>query len=156
MNVSRGMVLPVLAAALALLPSNAEASPAIVVSGVWSRPATDNAVVYCTIRNGGRSADALIGAASPQAEHTELHETVTGAGTQAPMAGMPMASMVSMRSVASAAVPAGGRLELQPGGYHLMLIGVKQRWKTGDSFTIRLHFKQAGWISANGIVSSGQ
>jgi copper(I)-binding protein len=129
----------------------AGAGSSIVVGNVWSRPATTTAVVYMSIRNGGSSGDSLIGVSSPAARHAELHESTSSGGS---MAGMPAtAPMVSMKSVASAPVPAGGQLVLQPGGYHIMLIGLSAPWKLGNTFLIRLHFKHAGWISTNGIVS---
>jgi hypothetical protein len=143
------------AAALALagIPLGAGAGSSIVVGNVWSRPATTTAVVYATIRNGGSSGDELIGVSVPGAQHAELHETSEGPpAASGSMQGMPMTT--SMKRVSSIPVPAGGTLSLAPGHYHIMLIGVTKPWKLGDSFQIRLHFKEAGWIRTNGSVIS--
>jgi copper(I)-binding protein len=141
---------------LTALPIGAGAGSSIVVGNIWSRPATTTAVVYGTIRNGGSSGDELIGANAPGAQHTELHETSEGhAGTSSSngaMQNMPMT--VSMKRVNAIPVPAGGTLNLSPGGYHIMLIGLSRSWKLGDAFEIRLHFKKAGWIRTNGSVTS--
>jgi periplasmic copper chaperone A len=41
-------------------------------------------------------------------------------------------------------IPAGGAVNLGPGGRYFMLVGVKQPLKEGDSFLITLHFDKAG------------
>jgi hypothetical protein len=40
----------------------------------------------------------------------------------------------------SIALPADGEVELKPGSYHVMLIGLKQDLKAGDEFSLTLHF----------------
>jgi hypothetical protein len=41
----------------------------------------------------------------------------------------------------SIALPAEGDLELKPGSYHIMIIGLKQDLNVGDEITLTLHFK---------------
>ncbi|MCL4559833.1 MAG: copper chaperone PCu(A)C [Chloroflexi bacterium] len=38
-------------------------------------------------------------------------------------------------------IPANGKIEIQPGGYHIMLIGLKRELKPGDQFEITLTFE---------------
>ncbi len=40
----------------------------------------------------------------------------------------------------------GGRLELRPDGYHLMLLDLKQPLKAGERFPMTLTFEHAGTI----------
>ena len=42
---------------------------------------------------------------------------------------------------------------LAPGGYHIMLSGLKQALKQGDSFPITLSFAKAGQVTATATVA---
>jgi copper(I)-binding protein len=66
--------------------------------------------VYVTISNHGSEADALLSASTDVATTVELHETVEQDG-----------KMV-MRPLPKFDVPAGGKLEMKPGSYHIMLL----------------------------------
>jgi copper(I)-binding protein len=44
-------------------------------------------------------------------------------------------------------VPAGADLSFAPGGYHVMLMGLKQELKPGDSFPLMLTFEKAGQVT---------
>lgn len=46
-------------------------------------------------------------------------------------------------------VPAGGRVELRPGGVHVMLMGLRRALQTGDRFPISLRFERAGIITVS-------
>ena len=48
--------------------------------------------------------------------------------------------IMKMHKVESIDIPAGGRTELKPGGYHLMVIGLKKELKNGDRVDITLRF----------------
>jgi copper(I)-binding protein len=80
----------------------------------------DRGAAYMVIKNSGSSADALIGASSDVADKAEIHETkmVDGNATMSP--------------VARIEVPAGGSVELKPGSYHVMFIGLKQPLRSGE------------------------
>ncbi len=49
-----------------------------------------------------------------------------------------------MRPVEAIPVAAGGTVTLAPGGLHMMLIGLRQALKPGDSFPLTLRFEKAG------------
>jgi copper(I)-binding protein len=52
--------------------------------------------------------------------------------------------MMGMQPIARLEIPAGGSVELKPGSYHIMLIGLKQDLKVGDSIEITLKSENAG------------
>jgi len=134
---------PFLAAILIAMPLAALADQAgIQVDHVWSRAAMAGrtGVVYLTITDSG-AADTLTGAASPVATTAELHQSFDDHG------------VMKMRPVATLRIDPGKPVTLAPGGYHIMLMGLKQDLKPGDSFPIALTFAQAGQITATATVS---
>jgi len=113
----------------------------IQVDHVWSRAAMAGrtGVVYLTITDTG-PADTLTGVASPVAASAGLHETVNDNG------------VMKMRPVASLPVTPGKPLTLAPGGYHIMLVDLKQPLKEGDSFPVTFSFAKAGQVTATATV----
>jgi periplasmic copper chaperone A len=128
----------VLAAAalfLAAAPAFADSS-GIKVTQVWARATPGNAktgAIYLTITNTGTTPDTLEGkASSPAAEHTDVHE-------------MKMVNNVmEMRPVPSLTIAPGKTVVFQPGGYHVMLIGLKAPLKEGQTVPLTLTFAHAG------------
>lgn len=108
------------------------------VEDAWSRATAPGAPVaggFLTIVNPGPRADVLLGASSPIAETVELHEMKQEGG------------MMRMRELRDGLpVPAGGKVVLAPGGYHLMFIKPRQPLKEGDRFEATLRFRDAGAI----------
>lgn len=122
---------------LLLVPALAFADPpGIQVQHVWSRamPAGGNGAIYLTITDQGPP-NALTGAASPVADMVELHETINENG------------VMKMRPVARLAVAPGKPLTLAPGGYHIMLMGLKQALVAGTNFPVTLTFAQGGDVT---------
>jgi len=91
--------------------------------------------VFLTLKNAGGAADKLVKAASPVAETVELHTHVKDGDA------------MRMRPVDGIPVPARGQTSLVPGGYHIMLIGLKQALKEGTSFPLTLTFEKAGTVT---------
>jgi periplasmic copper chaperone A len=136
-----------------ILAGCSSGSASIVVSDPWARASSAMAsagAAYMTIDNTGSAADALIGASSPAATTVEVHETVA-MGSPAPGASGD-GGMMGMQPVARLEIPAGGSVELKPGSYHIMLIGLKQDLKVGDSIEITLKFETAGEIKVTAAV----
>lgn len=73
----------------------------------------------------------VVGAASPVAEKVELHRMVLEGG------------VMKMRALESLPLPAGKAVKLVPGGYHVMLMGLKKPLAAGDSVPIRLDIREA-------------
>ncbi len=56
--------------------------------------------------------------------------------------------MMKMRQVTGGIdVPAGGTVRLEPGGYHVMLIGPEEPIAEGDTVTLVLEFERAGRLT---------
>lgn len=112
-------------------------SAPITVERAWAR-ATPGAVTtggaYMTVIDHGTAPDRLIGVATPIAGKAEVHEMTNDKG------------VMKMRMVHGVTVEPGKSLELKPGGYHVMLMDLKQPLKDGDSFPLTLTFEKAGNI----------
>ncbi len=76
-----------------------------------------------------KSGATLVGAASPVAGVTEIHEMKMDGG------------VMKMCAVPRLDLPAGKPVILGPGGYHVMLMNLKQTIKTGDSVPLTLQFE---------------
>ena len=110
------------------------------IEHAWSRAtigADRPGVFYVEITNNGSTDDALIGIATPAAGMPMLHETVVTDG------------VASMPHAMSIPVPAGQTVELAPGGYHGMLMGLTTTLAEGDSFPVTLSFQNAGEVVVN-------
>lgn len=103
----------------------------------WTRatpPGAKVAAGYLEIRNAGNAPDRVIGAATPAAERIELHVMSTQDG------------IMKMREVRDFEVPARQRLVLQPGGSHLMLVGLKRPLAKGERVPLTLRFERSGEV----------
>jgi copper(I)-binding protein len=161
---------PVLALALVVVACGSSGS-GITVTDPWVRnsPMVASAgAAYMVIENTGSAADALIGASSTVAKSTEVHETVEmpaesmlpaesmmPAASPAASGDMTTGGMLGMRPVDRVEIPAGGTLELKPGSYHIMLIGLNQELKVGDKVEITLNLERAGEIKVTADVREG-
>ena len=54
--------------------------------------------------------------------------------------------VMRMRQVDGIALPAGKTVALQPGGYHIMFVGLKEPLKAGARFPMKLRFEKAGEV----------
>jgi hypothetical protein len=97
-------------------------------------PGAKSGGAFFVVENASPTPDKLIGAASPAAGAVEIHQMVMDGG------------VMKMRAMPALEVPAGGKLELKPGGYHVMLLDLKQPLKVGDKVPLTLTFQNAGSI----------
>jgi len=147
----RRNVLPMLATALlawtAASLAHADGTTArdsdIVAQDVWARATPAGAkmgAIYLTLTSA--AGDRLLGAAVPRtvAAHTQIHETVMIPGPGGGEAG----GRMTMREVHFIALPKGVAVELKPGGYHVMLLGLKQPLREGDQVPVTLRLEKAG------------
>ena len=118
---------------LTLLLGACQAKGGIEVSEAWARTSTQgmNSAVYFVIQNNNAEADELIGAASSLADATEVHESTMEGG------------VMKMSHIESIMLEPSAKVEFKPGGYHVMLIGLKQDLKAGDEIEITLQFKNS-------------
>jgi periplasmic copper chaperone A len=68
----------------------------------------------------------LVGASSPVAGVVEVHEMAMDG------------NVMKMRAVPALDLPAGKAVELKPGGYHVMLLDLKQALKDGETVAVTL------------------
>jgi copper(I)-binding protein len=61
-------------------------------------------------------------------------------------------AMMAMREVPAIDVPAGSRVELAPGGLHLMLFDLLEDLQAGDTFELTLVFENAGEVTVTAEV----
>ena len=137
----------------------------IAVSDVWARNSPMMATAgaaYMVIETS--TDDALVGVAVDVsvAGKAEIHETVMSempAGTDITMnSGMPMGTDMStsgemtMRPVDRLEIAAGTRVELMPGGYHVMLLDLAAPLELGSNFDIVLTFEKAGDVTVTAEV----
>jgi hypothetical protein len=111
----------------------------IKVGDAWARPTVQGQQGgggFMTII-GGTAADRLVGARAAVAEHMELHTMVMDG------------NVMRMRQVPAIDVPAGGTVQLAPGGLHLMFMGLKQPLANGSTVPVTLRFEKAGEMTVD-------
>ncbi len=130
------------AAFVAAAPALAQVS----VDGAWLRetaPGARTGAGYGLVVNAGSAEDRLLGGSTPVAARLEVHSMTMDGG------------IMRMRPVTGGlAIPAGGRVALKPGGYHLMLIGLKQPLRRGTMVPVTLDFARAGLLKLSLRVES--
>ncbi len=112
-----------------------KSNESIAVDGAYIRglpPGQTVTAAFMTLNNPLAQDCRLVDAASPIASSAEIHAHSHHNGT------------MSMRPVDSVKIPAGESFSLEPGGYHLMLFGLKEDLREGDEHTITLFFEGKG------------
>jgi copper(I)-binding protein len=106
------------------------------VEGAWARATPPGAKVggaFVTLINTGDAPDRLVSASSGIAERVELHTHIMDG------------DVMRMREVEGGIpLPPGETVKLQPGGFHIMLLGLKQGLAAGSRFPLTLTFEKAG------------
>ena len=164
---------PVVIVALLVAACGGGASGGIKVSDAWSRtsPMVAGAgAAYMVIENTGSAADAVVGGTSDVATAVEVHETYAlesmpgesampaesqgmgGMESPAASSGMDTGSVMGMRQIERLDIPAGSTVELKPGGYHIMLIGLTRELVVGEKIEITLTFEKAGAVKVTAEV----
>ncbi|MBR1120670.1 copper chaperone PCu(A)C [Bradyrhizobium lablabi] len=111
----------------------------LVISQAWSRATPGGAKIgggYLTIDNKGNAPDRLVSVAGDVAGKIEIHEMAMNNGvmTMRPLdKGLP--------------IEPGKTVKLAPGGYHLMLMDLKNPLKQGDKVPLTLEFEKAGKVN---------
>ena len=111
----------------------------MVVAQAWSRPTPPAATVgavYFTITNLGSKADRLTAISTPVAGKVEMHES------------RKLQGMVLMRAVTSIDCLPGQTVKSEPGGLHVMLLGLTHPLAAGAQFPLLMRFRDAGTVTA--------
>ncbi|MEJ0018987.1 MAG: copper chaperone PCu(A)C [Acetobacteraceae bacterium] len=122
----------ILAAPLLVATVAAQAAD-IRVEHIWARASAGGAstgAAYFSVTNGGQP-DRLVAVATPVAATAELHETTNDNG------------VMKMRPVGGIPLVPGQTVTLAPGGYHVMLMGLKAPLTPEATFPLTLSFEHA-------------
>ncbi|CCE05911.1 conserved exported hypothetical protein [Bradyrhizobium sp. STM 3843] len=111
----------------------------LVISQAWSRATPGGAKVgggYLTIENKGSAPDRLVAVSGDIAGKIEIHEMAVTNG------------VMTMRPLEQGlAIEPGKTVTLAPGGYHLMMMELKNPLKQGDKLPLTLEFEKAGKVA---------
>jgi hypothetical protein len=103
----------------------------LTIDDAWIRAAPPGAHMlagYASLRNTGSADVRLVSAASDRFGLVEVHRTVEVDG------------VARMREVDVVEIPAGGEVQLAPGGLHLMLMRPQRDTVEGERIVMRLRF----------------
>ncbi len=131
-----------LAAGLLILSGVAAAGAVddVAIDGAYVRavpPGQPNSAAFMQVSNKGSANHALVSGSSPVAEVVELHTHTMEGG------------MMRMRQVEKIDLPAGESVSLQPGGFHVMLIGLKQNLVPDEDIALTLRFEDGSEVTLN-------
>ncbi len=106
-------------------------APTLLVEHAWSKPNYGpNGAAYFIIKNHGKKARHLTGAASPLSKRVELHTHKEEDGV------MKMRKLKEPLTIAP-----GASLKFAPAGHHVMLFAMEKKLKAGETLPLTLHFK---------------
>jgi hypothetical protein len=138
MKIFARVIVTAVAVVLGAATLQAQSSGSITIEKPFSRATPGGAQVgagYMTITNKGTAADRLIAVASPAAGKVQIHEMSMDGG------------VMKMRELPNGLpIDAGKTVSLAPGGYHLMMMGLKAPLKAGDKVPVTLTFEKAGMV----------
>ena len=118
------------------------ATPDLAIQEAWVRPAAlpetaggapVNSAAYLVVENRGGAPDRLLGVGFSGASRVELHESFVDS-----------TGVARMRRVEGIDVGAGAEARLEPGGLHVMLMGLRAPLVAGDSVDLVLRFERSG------------
>ncbi len=137
-----------IASAMVLSAALVFAADSITVDHPWARATPGGAqtgAVYMKLVNASDAEDTLTGGSTSVASEVQIHEMAVENG------------VMKMRELPNGlAIPAKRSVSLKPGGYHVMLVGLKQPLKEGEHIALTLNFEKAGKIDVDvPVVSMG-
>lgn len=110
----------------------------ILIQESWARASlgkAPNSAAYMTLMSHGDAADKLIAVSTPVADRAELHNHILEDG------------IAKMRPVEAIELVPGEPFVLEPGGFHVMLMGLKEKLGEGESLPLTLTFEKAGEVT---------
>lgn len=118
------------------LPAHDYMAGSLTLAHPWTRQTPPGAKVgggYLAISNAGTTPDRLLGGTTPAAGRLEIHHMKLEG------------DVMRMRQAGEGLpIPPRGRVELKPGGYHIMLVGLKAPLVQGAMVPATLRFAKAG------------
>jgi copper(I)-binding protein len=114
----------------------------IEIGHPWARATTINVTAaFMTLHNTGKTADRLVSVSTPVAKKAALHVMAMKNG------------VARMHRVDGIAVAPGKTVVLEPGGFHIMLMGLRYPVKKGFKVPLTLRFEKAGIITVRAEVA---
>jgi copper(I)-binding protein len=140
----------VLAIALSVWAGGARAEDykvgTIEIGNPWARATPKGATVagaYMKISNKGSAPDRLVGGSTAVADRFEVHSVAMEQG------------VAKMRPVEGGLeIKPGETVELKPGSFHVMLVGLKQPLAKGQKVKATLEFEKAGKVDVEYAVET--
>ncbi len=135
----------VVAAAPSANANEYKAGP-LVIDRPWVRATPGGAKIaggYMTISNTGTTPDRLMGGSFMRATRFEVHE-MRMQGSVMQMRELPNGLEIGPKQA----------IKLAPGGYHVMLMGLKQPLKQGERIKGQLVFEKAGTVEIEYVVEA--
>ncbi|WP_051285339.1 copper chaperone PCu(A)C [Nisaea denitrificans] len=117
----------------------------ITVEHPWARATpgrAKNGAAFMKLENHGGTDDRLMAASGDVASRVELHTHLHENG------------VMKMRPSGPITVPAHGHAMLQPGSFHVMMIGLKAPLVEGEMFPLTLTFEKSGTVTVKVMVQS--
>lgn len=117
----------------------------VTVTSAWARATAgkaSNGAAYISVANAGSKADRLIAVKGDVARRMEIHTHLNGNG------------IMWMKKVDFIDLPPDSQIQMKPGGYHVMLIGLKKPLKKGKLIHMTLVFEKSGELKVSVEVMS--
>jgi uncharacterized protein YcnI len=134
----RDLTYPAASLRIAAQEQKAAQSGPLRIEQAWSRATPGGATIgagYLRITNTGATPERLLGGATANDARIETHDMKMEDG------------VMKMRALAQGIeIAPGATVELKPGGMHLMIVGLKQGLKAGESVPAKLQFEKAGSV----------
>jgi len=117
-------------------------APQIKIENAWMRLANKgmNSALYVDVTNLSSKEDELTDVSSNIANTVQIHVTYK------------QGENMGMRRIPSVTIKGKGTFHFAPGGFHIMLIKIKENMKAGDKKEFTLTFKHAGKVKVMAIV----
>ena len=127
---------PILFAALLLASCSKGGPPDVRISDAWARETISgqtSTAAYVTLKNEGASDDRLVSVSAEAPAMAMIHSSESSD------------AIARMRPMDSGlAVPAGATIELEPGGTHVMVTGLRAPLNVGDTLKLSMRFEKSG------------
>lgn len=135
-------VLLLIAAVSAPVFAHEQSAGQLEFKHLWIKqvPGARNGAMFVEIINQGDTDDHLIAVRTDMAKKAQLHTQVIEDG------------IARMRRIDGIDIPAGGTVRLEPGGMHIMLMGIQGMQMDGAMVPVTLVFEAAGKISLTAAI----
>lgn len=118
--------------------SASQSTAALTVTDPWVKAAEDGmSAAFGTITNTSDQDVTIMSASTPASPMVELHETVMGSN----------GTMQMQEKQGGFVIPAKGKLVLEPGANHIMLMGLTKPVKAGDDISFDLKLKDGSTVT---------